>query len=144
MTEDYCESVRMSAMAARDGEAGPVSAEQVADHLRRCPACRVEVRRLADLADRLDRRRRRTCAADLRPRIAAALQHIRAGAGRGERRVFAVLAVVLAACKLADCAAGLDGSLVVKLVSLGLVGAAFWRLGTNPFAINPDLTPEGA
>ena len=143
MTEEFCERVRMSAMAARDGEAGPLSAEQVAEHVRQCPDCRREVSELAGLADRLDRRRRRAGEADLRPRIAAALEQTPAGGGRRERYAFVVLGAALAACKLADYVPGLDLSPAVKLAPVVLVGAAFCWLRANPFAINPELKPEG-
>jgi predicted anti-sigma-YlaC factor YlaD len=143
MTEEFCERVRMSAMAARDGEAGPLSTEQVAEHVRQCPHCRREIAELAGLADRLDRQRRRAVEADLRPRIAAALARAPTGGTAAERIAFPLLGAALAACKLADYVPGLDLSPVVKLAPVLLVGAAFCWLRANPFAINPELKPEG-
>lgn len=142
MTEESCEMVRMSAMAARDGEPGPLPAERIAAHLRQCPDCRREVGQLAQVAAMLDRQRRQARSEDLRPLIAAALERAPA-AGRAERCAFAVLGVLLAACKLADYVPGLELSAAVKLVPVVLVGAAFCWLRANPFAINPELKLEG-
>jgi len=45
-----CEQVRISAMAASDGEEGPIPSVQVDEHLRECAECRKEVELLSNVS----------------------------------------------------------------------------------------------
>ena len=40
MIADYCQQIRIAAMVLEDGEAPAIEREAVAEHLRRCHACR--------------------------------------------------------------------------------------------------------
>ncbi|MHC4645933.1 MAG: zf-HC2 domain-containing protein [Planctomycetota bacterium] len=45
MTEEYCQKVRISAMAILDGEAPLLSAGEIAEHAESCADCRQELER---------------------------------------------------------------------------------------------------
>ena len=145
MSETDCEMVRMSVMATRDGETATLSPDQIAVHLHRCVACQDEVDRLGDLTSMLDRQTRREYAEDLWPRVAAALDQTSCVVeNRRAHYTFAVLSILLVACKSADKVPGLELPLIVTLAPVALVGAAFCWLRANPFRINPELELAGS
>jgi len=43
MNKEYCERIRISAMAIRDGETAPLSEQEVSKHLESCVDCRLEI-----------------------------------------------------------------------------------------------------
>ncbi len=65
------------------------------------------------------------------------------GSSKFELCLLVLLGIVLAACKLIDLMPGWEFSLLVKLLPLIAIAAAFFCIRINPFKINPDLKLEG-
>ncbi len=144
MTEQRCQLVRLSAMAARDGEAPPISPTEVAEHMRECADCREEMGQMQNLMNVLDLQRRWRYAEDLRPRVYAELERSRgAKTTYGELYPLRILVVLLAVCKAVSVAPGFELSVVLRFVPLVLAASTFLWLRVNPFRINPQMRLQG-
>jgi anti-sigma factor RsiW len=144
MMSERCEKVRLAAMAALDGEAPPLSEQEIQEHLATCAACRAEVEQLQRALAPLNRQTPRVFAEDVWPGVDAALRRQAAPAQpRREVYVFAVLGVFLLACKTLGVLPELGGNWLLKVLPLVAAFVLFGVLKQNPFHITGNLKLEG-
>jgi predicted anti-sigma-YlaC factor YlaD len=140
MTDDTCQIVQISAMALRDGQTGPLSAEQVQQHLHQCQTCREAVAQMESFLNIVDLHVRRPVEADLWPRIESALKRTSdRSTERAYRLALAGLLIVTLGCKLLSLHVGFEASVLLALASGATVGAALCWLRVNPFRIAVSL-----
>ncbi len=140
MNKEYCEKIRISAMAIRDGETAPLSGQEIARHLQSCADCRLEIDQQKQAEDILNGRSRRIFAQDVWPEIAAALEETR---GRPVQPAnvpaFLVLCLFLLAYKVVEVLPFVTAGVAVKLIPAGVLVLFFSLLKQNPFQINSNL-----
>jgi len=140
MSKIDCATIRQAAMALADGEAAPLSAEQVEAHLAGCPACGRAVEELRSLTRLLDTQSRQRQPVDLWPRIQGPIAG-RAVDCRPLKPAGMLVALVLALL----CVRGIvlsaaePSAWVARLVALAFLGGWFFLLRENPFAIQSRL-----
>ena len=145
MTDDTCQIVQLSAMALRDGQAAPLSAEQVQQHLHHCQTCREAVAQMESFLNIVDLQVRRPVEADLWPRIEAALKDRSDRATEpAYRPTLGGLLIVALSCKLLSLQVGFGASLWLAVALAAAVGAALCWVRVNPFRIALSLKAEGA
>jgi predicted anti-sigma-YlaC factor YlaD len=132
-----CEDVRMSAMAAADGEAGPLPREAVREHVSSCEACRLAIAQMSAMNRALDSVQRQQSAPNLWPAIESRL------ANRSDSRALVLLAVLLAIFKIVEFAPARDFGTWLQLAPLIIATSVFAFLKQNPFQINAGLRHGG-
>ncbi len=144
MNKEYCERIRISAMAIRDGESPPSAEQEVKKHLESCADCRLEIGRREQAIDLLNGRSRRIFAHDVWPEIAAALGETK---GRPEQSAnvpaFVALCVFLLTFKIIEVLPSVTAGVAVKLIPVGVLVLFFALLKQNPFEINRNLELQG-
>jgi len=144
MMSERCEKVRLAAMAALDGETPPLSEQEIHEHLAACAACRAEVEQFQQAMAPLDRQKPRAFAEDVWPGVEAILSKQTVPARpRREAYVFAVLGLVLFACKVLGVLPELGSNWLPKVLSLVAALVLFGVLKQNPFHITGNLKLEG-
>jgi len=137
MTEETCDCVRISAMAVRDGEAPPLSPEEVEAHLESCTGCRQELEMQEEVVGLLAASRRHPFREDLWPGIEVRIR-------REHRPVFVPFLLLLAGYKVWEIVMALDLGPAWKILPLALGAALFGCLKENPFAIRErPVVPGG-
>jgi len=140
MGKDYCEKVRISAMAILEGEAPQLSATEVQEHLASCADCRGELEQQKQVTELLSEQRLRDFSDDLSPRIAAAIEQAAPGPERlGQPIVVTVLVVFLLACRTIEVLPAVAPGLAVKLMPVALITAFFILVKQNPFKISRNI-----
>jgi predicted anti-sigma-YlaC factor YlaD len=141
-----CETVRMSALAALDGEAAPMTPDAIRAHLAGCAACREVVAALGATHARLDQLELDAPAVDLwpvlRPRIAAAAPKPVAR----ERWAIAAMAAVLIVWRTVQLSVESLVPFIGTLAPLAMATWILWKMAGDPFAIEdsvPELRQEG-
>jgi anti-sigma factor RsiW len=154
MNKEYCERIRISAMAIRDGESPPLAEQEVKKHLESCADCRLEIGRQEQAIDLLDGRSRRVFAQDVWPRLSPSLVRrvgqvgqVRQARPQGHARPeqsanalpFVILCLFLLAYKVVEVLPFVTAGVAVKLIPVGVLVLFFALLKQNPFEINPNL-----
>jgi anti-sigma factor RsiW len=140
MNKEYCERIRISAMAIRDGETAPLAEQEVSKHLESCADCRLEIGRQEQAMELLNGRSRRIFAHDVWPEIATALEETK---GRPEQHAnvlaFVILCLFLLTYKVVEVLPSITAGIAIKLIPVGVLVLFFALLKQNPFEINPNL-----
>jgi len=139
MTENDCQKIRLSAMAIQDGQISSLPPDEIERHVDHCPECREEVVQMKAFIDLLDGQKRQTEAEDLWPQIASAvtIEQARINDQKPSPVLLGLLILFLLIYRLIDHTFPL--ALLVQIASVTLGVAIFWRMGSNPFRINPYL-----
>lgn len=143
MSKDFCEKVRISAMAILDGEEPPLSARQVNEHLESCVECRHELEEQRLAAGLLNGKSRRVFAEDVWPRVADCIEAKAEPKHPGELPLLVTLSILLVAYKILEVLPGVDAGVIIKLVPLVAVLVFFSLLKQNPLTISQNLRLEG-
>jgi len=144
MTEEYCQKVRISAMAILDGEEPFLSAREIAKHAETCANCRQELEQQEQVLGLLNEQRRQSFTEDVCPRIAAAIHESAIRQTDPQQFcAFALLALILLVYKLVEVLPGFTAGVVVKLVPVATVIVFFTLLKENPIKINHNLRLQG-
>jgi len=131
-------------MAALDGEAPPLSEQEIHEHLATCAACRAEVEQLQRAMAPLNRQKPRVFTENVWPGVEAVLGRQTAAAQpRQEAYVFVVLGLFLLVCKVLGVLPGLGGNWLLKVLPLVAALVLFGVLKQNPFHITGNLKLEG-
>lgn len=140
MSREYCERIRISAMAVRDGESPPLSEREIGKHLESCAECRLAIEQQEQAAGLLGGRSWGVFAHDVWPGIAAALQDSKLRPARSPNvAAFVVLCLFLLAHKVVEVLPSVTAGVTVKLIPVGVLVLFFTLLKQNPFQINPNL-----
>ena len=144
MNKEYCEKVRISAMAISDGEQPLLSELQIKEHIESCADCRLELEQQKYAMELLSGQERRPYDIDVWSGIETVIEQ---SAVRTKPRMqlwlFAALGLVLFACKIIEVLPVFAPGVIFKLMSLVIVFVFFILLGQNPFIINQNLTLKG-
>ena len=144
MNREYCEKVRISAMAILDGEVPLLSENQVNEHLASCADCCRELEQQKQAARLLDGQSRRVFAEDLWPRMAVAIEKLTAKPKHlRELHFFVMLSLFLLGYKIVEVLPGISIGVLFKLLPLGVVFVFFGLLKQNPIEISQSLRLEG-
>ncbi|MHC4790338.1 MAG: zf-HC2 domain-containing protein [Planctomycetota bacterium] len=144
MNKEYCEKVRISAMAILDGEVPQLSSEELNEHIQSCAHCRHELEQQKVVIGLLSEQSRRLFSDDIWSRIAAGIAQSRAKQKVGKELLpLAVLGLILLIYKIIEVLPGFTPGLFVKLMPLVPVFVFFCLLKQNPFKINQNLRLEG-
>lgn len=140
MNKEYCEKIRISAMALRDGETAPLSEQEIAGHVQSCADCRIEIDQQKQAAELLNGRSRRVFAQDVWPEIAAALEETKGRHAQPANALpFVLLGLFLLTFKIVEVLPSVTAGVAVKLIPVGVLVLFFGLLKQNPFEINPNL-----
>ena len=140
MGKDYCEKVRISAMAIVEGEAPQLSATEVQEHLASCADCRGALEQQKQTTELLSKQRLRDFSDDLCPRIAAAIERATPGPERlGQPVLVTMLVVLLLACRTIEVLPAVASGPAVKLIPVALVTAFFILVRQNPFKVSRNI-----
>ena len=144
MKKEYCEKIRISAMAISDGERPLLSELQIIEHIESCEDCRVELEQQKYATELLDGQERRSYDVDVWSGIKPVIEQ---SAIRPKHRLqlwmFAALGLVLFAYKIIEVLPVFTPGVVVKLMSLVIVFVFFVLLRQNPFVVSQNLKPQG-
>jgi hypothetical protein len=144
VNKQYCEKVRISAMAIVDGEAGELSKKQVDEHLEVCGVCREELGIQEQAIGLLEGQTRRPFTEDVSCAIAAAIGGYEGKPERGrDLRAFVLLGVILLGYRIVEVLPNFTPGLVIKLLPLVPVFVFFGFIRHNPFEINQNLRLQG-
>lgn len=144
MNKRDCELVCMAAMAIEDGYVADLSADQIAAHLADCSDCYREVGQLRVLASLLDTQKRRQGTENLWKYVKPRLPDASPAQSTSQAWYpFMVLGVLLLGYRLVEVIPDRDFGLLIKVVPILFVIAAFSYLRENPFKINSELRLEG-
>lgn len=137
MTKLTCETVVMAAMAAADGSAPELTAEQIDAHLAGCSDCSTEVEQMRVLTNLLDAQKRRQRTENVWTLIEGRLP---AQPATTETWIpFMVLGVVLLGYRLLELVPDRDFGFVFKVVPILFVIALFSYLKENPFKVCSEI-----
>jgi hypothetical protein len=142
MTDIDCESVRVAAMALRDGEASPLGTEEIEAHLSQCELCTEEMESLLNIDKVLNSQKRVSIQADVWPMVSERLES-KAASASFRWRVLLLFGIPLFGYKGLLLLLQTAPSLWSKLVPVLLVIGIFTYLRTNPFKINSELKLSG-
>lgn len=140
MNETNCENWLMQKMAEDDGEDFFSSLEKSDRHLSDCENCRREIEQMRSLDNLLNRQARCERQADLWSAIEKRIE--KPAVAPIGWKPFALLGVLLIACKLLEMLPARDFGLPFKLVPLIIVGALFIFIRENPFKIKTEFVLE--
>jgi len=144
MNKEYCEKVRISAMAISDGEQSLLSELQIKEHIESCADCRLELEQQKNATELLSGQKRRLYDVDVWSGIETVIEQ---SAIRPKHRLqlwlFAALGLILFAYKIIEVLPVFAPGVIFKLMSLAVVFVFFILLGQNPFIINQNLTIKG-
>jgi predicted anti-sigma-YlaC factor YlaD len=144
MNKEYCEKIRISAMAISDGERPLLSELQIKEHIESCEDCRLELEQLKIATELLDGKRRRPYDVNVWSGIETVIEQ---SSIRPKHRLqlwlFTALGLILFAYKIIDVLPVFKPGVIFKLMSLVIVFVFFVLLGQNPFAINQNLILKG-
>ena len=144
MNKEYCEKIRVSAMAIRDGETAPLSEQEIARHLQSCADCRIEIDQQKQAAELLNGRSRRAFAHDVWPEIATALEETkRRSAQPAHVPAFVALCLFLLTFKIIEVLPSVTAGVAIKLIPAGVLILFFTLIKQNPFEINQNLKLQG-
>jgi len=140
MGKDYCEKVRISAIAIVEGEAPQLSAREVQEHLASCADCRGELEQQKQVVELLSKERLRDFSDDLCPRIAAGIERAALEPERlGQPVVVTILVVFLLACRTIEVLPAVSPGVAVKLIPVAVVTAFFILVRQNPFKVSRNI-----
>ena len=143
MSKDYCEQVQISVMAISDGEESPLLANEVNEHIKSCADCRHALEQQKQVVAFLAGQSRRVCAEDVWPKVAASIEATAKAERTTEVLLFALLGLLLFACKIIEVLPGIAAGVAIKLAPLVVVFVFFRLLKENPLTINRNLNVEG-
>ena len=144
MVSEYCEKIRISAMAIRDGETPPLSEQEVSKHLESCADCRLEIDQQKQAMALLDGRSRRVFAQDVWPEIAAAVEATKARPRQPASVLpFVILCLFLLTHKIIEVLPSVTAGVMIKLAPVAVLVLFFTLIKQNPFEINQNLKLQG-
>lgn len=144
MVKEYCEKIRISAMAIRDGESPPLSEQEVSKHLESCAECRLEIDRQKQAMELLDGRNRRIFAQDVWSEIAAAMETTKTRPKQPANVLpFVLLCLFLLTNKIIEVLPSVTAGVTIKLIPVGILVLFFTLIKQNPFEINQNLKLQG-
>lgn len=140
MNKEYCEKIRISAMAIRDKETPLLSEKEVREHLESCAECRLENDQQKEAMELLAGQNRRIFAQDVWPEIAAAMEATKAGSKQSASVLpFVVLCVFLLIHKVIEVLPSVTAGVMIKLAPVVVLVLFFTLIKQNPFEINQNL-----
>jgi len=151
MNKNYCQKIRISAMAILDGEEPQLSAEKINEHLQSCADCRHELERQKQIVNLLGKQKRREFQLP-NSNYRIPITEISAGRLTAENRKskiensslpFVALGLILFTYKIIEVLPGVTAGLAIKSIPLVVIIVFFSLLKQNPFKINQNLTLEG-
>jgi predicted anti-sigma-YlaC factor YlaD len=144
MNKEYCEKIRISAMAILDGEVPQLPEKDINKHLESCADCRLELEQQKQAAGLLDGQNRRVFTEDISPRVAAAVEAAEAGPKQPANvPAFVIFCLFLIAYKIIEVLPAVTPGVVIKMMPLLVILLFFSLLKQNPFTINQNLRLEG-
>lgn len=144
MVKEYCEKIRMSAMAIRDGESPLLSEQEVSKHLESCANCRLEIDQQKQAMAMLDGRSRRIFAQDVWPEIAAVVKETKERPKQTANVLpFVLLCLFLLTNKIIEVLPFVTAGVMIKLIPVGVLVLFFTLIKQNPFEINQNLKLQG-
>ncbi len=140
MDREYCEKIRLSAMAIRDGESPPLAEQEIKKHLESCAECRLEIGRQKQAIELIDGRSRRVFTQDVWPEIAAAMEATKVRPRQSASVLpFVALCVFLLIHKIIEVLPSVTAGVAIKLIPVGVLVLFFALIKQNPFEINQNL-----
>lgn len=143
MSKEFCEKVRISAMAILDGEKPILPANEVNEHIRCCADCQRALEQQKQTMDLLASQTRLAFAEDVWPKVAASIEATAKPKYTTKVLLFALLGLFLFACKIVEVLPGTAAGVTIKLAPLVVLFVFFYLLKENPLTINRNLNVEG-
>lgn len=144
MNKEYCEKVRLSAMAISDGEQPLVPESEINEHLASCPDCRTAIELLRSTAKLLEDKRRKSYAANIAYEVEAIINTAKMSSKYSEYSgYFIALGFVLFILKIIDISPALTAAGFVRFLSIPVIIVFFILIKQNPFAISPNIQTKG-
>ena len=144
MNKEYCEKIRISAMAISDGDQPLLPETEIAEHIGSCAECRSVIEQLHNADLLLQTHKRRDYDVNVLDALEPVLNNTRTKQAHQKYLChFIVFGLVLFALKIIEVAPVLTAGIIVKFLSLLAVVAFFIFLKQNPFTINQNFISKG-
>ena len=144
MNKEYCEKVRISAMAISDGQQPLLQEKEITEHIKSCNDCRIAIEQLESSTSILNNAERREYDIDISQEMEQSLSSI---AKQYTQRSFAYyftgLGIALLILKIFELAPDVTTAIIVKFVSILVIVMFFIFVKQNPFAINQNILSKG-
>ena len=144
MIKEYCEKVRLSAMAISDGQQPLVSQEEIIKHVSSCSDCRTAIEQLKNVAELLEGKKRQFYEVNIVREVETALSTAKMSPGYSEYLVhFTALGLVLFIMKIVGISPALTTAGIAKFLTILVVIVFFILIKQNPFTISPNIQTKG-
>lgn len=144
MDKEYCEIVRLSAMAISDNETPLLEAKEIEKHIASCSDCRVAIEQLHETAGYLENKERKSYDVSVLEAVESALQE--SNTMKEDSRYFihfAILGLILVILKIIGVSPVFSSGVIVKAVSVFVIIIFFVLIKQNPFSIEHNFQMKG-
>lgn len=144
MNKEYCEKVRMSAMAISDGEHTLISRKEISEHIETCKECRIVIEQLQITVKLLDGRQRKSYQINAANEIEAALSDKGMSPKSCDYLVyFIMLGLALLILKIINLSQVETIRIILRLLPVAIFIVFFVLIKQNPFSIKENLKMKG-
>lgn len=144
MSKQYCEKVRLSAMAILDGQKPFIAENEINTHISSCNDCKTAIEQLQKAEELLEGKHRKTYEVNIVREVETALSTAKMSPGYSEYSVhFITLSLVLFILKIVGISPALTAAGIAKFLTILVVIAFFILIKQNPFTISPNIQTKG-
>ena len=140
MNKEYCEKIRISAMAISDGEQALLPENEIAVHLESCNECRIAIEQFQSVEKLLEGKQRKSSDVNIVREVETALNTAMMSPGYFEYSGrFIIFVAVLLILKVIGLSPVETGWIITRSLTILIVIVFFVLIKRNPFAINENL-----
>ena len=144
MDKEYCEKVRLSAMAIFDNEKPLLESKEIDEHIASCNDCRVAIEQLQGAVRYLEGKQRKSYNVSIVDAVEFALHESNTvKESSGCLIHFFILGLILIILKFIGMSPVFNYGFIVKVVSVFVIIAFFVLIKQNPFSIKHNLQMKG-
>ena len=144
MDKEYCEKVRLSAMAISDNETPLLAIKEIEKHIASCNDCRMAIGQLQETANYLKGKQRKSYNASVLVAVESALQESKTlQESSGYSIHFVMLGLILVILKVIGVSLVFNYGVILKVLSVFVIIAFFVLIKQNPFSIEHNLQMKG-
>ncbi len=140
MNNEYCEKVRMSAMAISDVEQTQLSEKEISEHISACDDCRLMIKQLQISVKLLDGRQRKSYDVNVLNEVESALSQAETSPKNSKYSAyFIVLGFALFILKIINLSPVETIGIFIRFLTIVVIFVFFVSIKQNPFTIKDNL-----
>ena len=140
MNKEYCEKIRISAMAISDGEQPLLSENEIAVHIEYCNECRIAIEQLNSVEKLLEGKKRKSSDINIVHDVETVLNADTMSPEYSEYSGrFIIFITALLILKIIGVSPVETGWIIAKFLTILVVIVFFVLIKKNPFVINENL-----